>query len=115
MIQLVMLALIFLTVMAFALALSRRPQEDRIQGRLAAMPVAAPITSIVVQELARPFADRFLRPAWTAIARLALKVTPSGSAQVIQQMLDTAGNHPSLGVREFAVARIMSAVAGAVW
>jgi tight adherence protein C len=112
--EIVLLGLIFVTVLAVVVAATQRPGAERVQHRMAAITTAAPVTSIVEQELQRPFTERFLLPVWARIARVAMRLTPSGSAQAIQQMLDTAGNPPRLGVREFAVLRLVFAAAGTV-
>src|SRR5436305_5522438 len=110
--HLLLLTLIVLSVLALVAALSRRPGAERVQARIASIAATAPVTSVLEQELARPFTERFLRPVWASAARLALRLTPSGSAEAIQQMLDTAGNPRRLGFREFAVLRIVCGIAG---
>lgn len=110
--EIVLLVFIFVTVLAVVVAVTQRPGAERVQQRMAAITTSAPVTSIVEQELQRPFTERFLRPAWARIARVAMRLTPNGSAQAIQQMLDTAGNPSRMGVREFAVLRLAVAAAG---
>src|SRR5207249_3759930 len=68
--------------------------------------------SVLQQELGAPLSERVIRPVLLQLSRLIAQLTPEGQTDSLQERLDTAGNPPRLGVREFLGLRVLSAAGG---
>ncbi len=64
--------------------------------------------SAVEQELAKPFAERVVRPWLHRLARIAERMTPRGSAENVDGKLNAAGRPWHLNAREFTGLRVLS-------
>jgi tight adherence protein C len=106
--------MLFATIILFLIGLSMRPAgvallHHRVQHLT--QPVTGTV-SVIQQELGAPLSERVIRPILLQLARLITRLTPQGQTDSLQQRLDTAGNPPRLGVREFLGLRVLSAGGG---
>ncbi|MBP6964484.1 MAG: type II secretion system F family protein [Armatimonadetes bacterium] len=62
----------------------------------------------VETEMAEPFRDRVILPFLRRLANFAVRLTPGGASQAVEEKLVTAGRPWNMGAREFMGLRVLS-------
>lgn len=101
----------FASVTMLVLGVAGRRSPSRVRSRVERLIESeAPAVVTIEAELRAPLAERVLRPALRGLAKLAVRVTPGGAVAEVRAKLDSAGNPPYLGVREFLGLRVGAAL-----
>src|ERR1700704_3191693 len=109
-----------LGVLLAVYGLSRTPSTNTaqmVQQRLQVYGAGGPDKPLSIEEveLARPFSERFLRPAIERLGTLLSRSTPQKARQDLDNRLELAGRPPNLTPADFGAIRLVAAaVVGAI-
>jgi hypothetical protein len=96
-------------IIGLSIKSERQIVKDRMAKRKTIIP-GQPSQYSVEVEMSLPFKERVLIPFLSKLARLAGRVSPSGSTQLIEKKLITAGHPYGIGSREFLGIRVISCI-----
>lgn len=104
---------VFISIALLILGLTLRSERDTLRARIKQQAHAQMTTiplSAVEQELAKPFAERVVRPWLHRLARIAELLSPRGSAENVDGKLNAAGRPWHINAREFIGLRTLSII-----
>lgn len=97
----------------FAGLMTRQPQVDLLDARLAVYDEATGPRTLDEIEMSQPFSDRFLRPFFERVGRRVASLQPRDRAQKLQELIDLAGRPWGMNAGSFVALQVVLAVVGA--
>lgn len=103
------------SIALLVIGLCTRSERSVIRERMFALPrpTEGSLNSVEI-EMAVPFTERIALPFLSRLAGFAMRFTPGGAAQVVEEKLETAGRPWNLGFREFMGLRVLSILVAVV-
>jgi tight adherence protein C len=102
--------LTFFGILLLIFGISSRRRVDPMQQRMEA--IAQPLRTIEDIEMDAPFAERFLRPLLSGMARFLSRLTPSSSSEATLKRLRAAGLTGQMQISDFLGLKGLGAVIG---
>jgi len=101
----------FGSIALLVIGLSMKSERDVIRDRMfdQTKPAESTLNSVEL-EMAVPFTERIVMPFLRRLAGFAVRFTPGGATQAVEEKLETAGRPWNMGYREFMGLRVLSVI-----